>query len=214
MTPPAQCSLCEHKHLKLYFSDIRHYWQCERCALVAVNAHEHLSEVDEKARYDLHENDPNDAGYRRFLNRLVEPLSQRLSKGSQGLDFGCGPGPTVSLLLAEQGHQTACYDKYYANHPALLSRSYDFITTTEVLEHLREPGRELTRLIELLKPGGYLGIMTKRLPTLAQFPRWHYKQDPTHICFYADSTFEWIAEHWALSLEIIDNDVVILQAGN
>ena len=31
---------------------------------------------EEKRRYDLHENSPDDAHYRRFLSRLLEPLEE------------------------------------------------------------------------------------------------------------------------------------------
>lgn len=210
----AICPLCQHDHIQFYFSDSRNYWQCANCQLVFVEPSEHLAESDEKERYDFHENDPNDPRYRAFLNRLVGPLAERLQSGSEGMDFGCGPGPTVSVMLEALGHKVACYDKYYANTPSLLTQPYDFITSTEVLEHLREPGMELQRLIARLKPAGYLGIMTKLLPPTEQFASWHYKKDPTHICFYAENTFEWIATRWGLSLEILESDVVILQSGN
>jgi hypothetical protein len=117
-------------------------------------------------------------------------------------------------MLEALGHKVKCYDKYYANDASLLTQSYDFVTSTEVLEHLREPREELQRLTGMLRPNGYLGIMTKLLPPLNKFAGWHYKREITHICFYSDSTFEWVAAHWDLSLEIIGNDVVILQSGN
>lgn len=50
-----------------------------------------LKSDDEKGRYDLHNNDVNDAGYRKFLSRLADPIDERVSKMSRGLDFGCGP---------------------------------------------------------------------------------------------------------------------------
>ncbi len=213
--PPKACPLCQNNSNEFYYADSRNYWQCSNCDLVFVSASEHLSESEEKSRYDFHENDSNDPGYRAFLGRLINPLSECLPKASEGLDFGCGPGPTVSVMLEEQGHTVACYDKYYANTPALLGQKYDFVTSTEVLEHLREPREEIERLIGMLKSEGYLGIMTKLLPpTQQQFANWHYKKDPTHICFYADSTFEWIASHWNLSLKVIGRDVLILQSGN
>lgn len=211
---PSICPLCQHSQVEYYFSDARTYWQCQNCDLVFVGSSEHLNELDEKARYDLHENDSDDLGYRQFLNRLVLPLSKRLTPSSVGLDFGCGPGPTVSIILEELGHQVSCFDKYYANNPSLLTLTYDFITSTEVLEHLREPSVELQKLINMLKPKGYLGIMTNLLPSKKRFADWHYKKDATHICFYADTTFEWVAEQWNLSLEIIEIDVVILRLGN
>ena len=211
---PVACPLCQHEQIEFYFADSRTYWQCGQCQLVFVATSEHLNETEEKERYDLHENNADDEGYVQFLNRLVKPFSERLSEGSHGLDFGCGPGPTVSLMLEDLGHTVECFDKYYANNVSLLTQKYDFVTSTEVLEHLREPRAELQRLISMLRPKGYLGIMTKLLPPFERFSNWHYKRDLTHICFYSDSTFEWVAEHWNLSLEIIANDVVILQSGN
>ncbi|MGB2360319.1 MAG: methyltransferase, partial [Porticoccaceae bacterium] len=63
-----------------------------------------MSSAAEKAIYDQHQNSPDDLQYRRFLSRLTEPLLERLGPCSRGLDFGCGPGPTLSVMMAEQGH--------------------------------------------------------------------------------------------------------------
>jgi hypothetical protein len=62
----------------------------------------------------------------------------------------------------------------------------------------------------MLKDNGLLGIMTKRLINFEKFRSWHYKNDPTHVCFYSDLTFEYIAEKWGYKLEIINSDSVIL----
>ena len=212
---PAHCPLCGNYQVAHYFQDSRRdYWQCGNCKLVFVGKNQHLTEADEKQRYDLHENSIEDTGYCSFLEKLLNPLSQRLPKTAEGLDFGCGPGPTLSLLLEQRGFKVACYDKYYAADEYLLEKQYDFITSTEVLEHLREPKQVLERLISNLKPHAYLGVMTQLLPEVSKFSEWHYKKDQTHICFYSDDTFTWIAKHWRLALEILDRDVIILQRGN
>ena len=56
------------------------------------------------------------------------------------------------------------------------------------------------------------GEMTKRVRDHASFIDWHYKHDPTHINFYSEATFEWIAQAYQWQLEIIDNDVVFFRA--
>ena len=212
---PDHCPLCADKHTTHYFQDTcRDYWRCENCKLVFVDKTQHVNEVDEKLRYDQHNNSINDAGYCAFLGQLLEPLSQRLPESAEGLDFGCGPGPTLSLLLEQKGFKVDCYDKYYLPDEKLLKKQYDFISSTEVLEHLREPRLTLDRLISCLKPQAYLGIMTQLRPVPEQFSEWHYKKDQTHICFYSADTFKWIAEHWDLRLEILSRDVIILQRGN
>lgn len=164
----------------------------------------------ERAYYDLHQNNPQDAGYRRFLSRLFQPMVARLSPSAEGLDFGSGPGPTLSLMLAEAGFSTAIYDLHYHDDPAVWERDYDFITASEVVEHLHQPRDELERLWRHLKPGGKLGVMTKRRFAAMAFGTWHYKSDPTHVLFFSDATFNWLCEQWSATLELIGSDVVII----
>ncbi len=205
------CPLClNHQTLHFHTDKQRDYLQCQVCDLVFVPKQQLLSPEQEKSQYDLHQNSPADIGYRQFLSRLVEPLKGRLSATAQGLDFGCGPGPTISIMMSEAGFSMDNYDPFYANHPELLERSYDFITSTEVFEHLHQPSEVIPLLINMLKPGGILGIMTKRWIDKEAFSRWHYKNDPTHVCFYSERTFEWIAAQWDLSVEIISADTLFL----
>lgn len=208
----SECPLCGGPETAQYFADRRRqYLRCERCQLVYVPGQFHLSPEREKSEYDLHRNDPSDVGYRQFLSRLCEPLAARLASASTGLDFGCGPGPTLSVMLEEMGHQVRLYDIYYAADESVLQGSYDFITATEVVEHLRFPDRELLRLWHLLKPGGYLGIMTKLVRDQTAFSRWHYKNDPTHICFFSRPTWQWWAAERGAELEFIGDDVILLR---
>ena len=206
------CPLCAGTEVVDYHGDQRRcYRQCRDCQLVFVPSAFHLSSDQEKAEYDLHENDAQDAGYRRFLNRIAQPLLERLEPHSQGLDFGSGPGPCLSVMLEEQGHSVALYDLYYANYPALLESQYDFITATEVVEHLAHPRVELHRLWRLLKPRGQLAIMTKLVASAEKFASWHYKSDPTHISFFSAATFEYLGEQWGSAPQFIGADVIIFE---
>lgn len=205
------CPLCT-KPTSLYCNDRRRaYYHCGVCGLVHVPGEWHLDAQAERAIYDLHENDTHDPGYRRFLSRLAEPLLARLSPGSEGLDFGCGPAPALAAMLEQQGHRVALHDIYYHPAPEHLERQWDFITATEVVEHLAQPAGELDQLWRCLKPGGWLGIMTKRVRDQQAFQTWHYKNDLTHISFFSDQTFEWLAERWRAELEIVGADVVLLR---
>ncbi len=160
--------------------------------------------------YDRHNNSPDDAGYRTFLSRLFTPMAEHLRSHSHGLDFGSGPGPTLSLMFTEAGHTMTLYDKFYAPDQQALKQSYDFISSSEVVEHLHQPGKELKRLWSCLKSGGILGIMTKRVLDKQAFIHWHYKNDPTHICFFSIASFHWLAAHLGAELIISGNDVVLL----
>src|SRR5690606_18059028 len=99
------CPLCaEPQTLAFHRDQRRPYRRCSRCLLVFVPVAHHLSPEEERGHYLNHENSPDDTAYRRFLARLEGPLSRRLSRPCTGLDFGCGPGPTLSAVLEERGH--------------------------------------------------------------------------------------------------------------
>lgn len=205
------CPLCGDTNNYLYHRDEhRPYLQCSTCQLVFVPKSHLNSAVEEKAHYDTHQNSPDDAGYRKFLNRLLAPLSQKLTAGACGLDFGAGPGPTLSVMLEELGFPMNIYDPFYANNPGVLQQQYDFITCTETAEHLYYPGNEFNRLWSLLKTGGYLAIMTRLITPNTVFSGWYYTRDPTHVCFYSRATFQWLAEQWRASIAFADNDVILI----
>ncbi|MCL4410407.1 MAG: class I SAM-dependent methyltransferase [Gammaproteobacteria bacterium] len=216
------CPLCASSATTFWHQDLRRpvagreYWQCGHCALVFVPKEFHLEPAAEKAIYDLHENDPNDPGYRQFLSRALTPILRHFANASNraellGLDFGCGPGPAIAPMLAEEGLSCCNYDLYYWDDRELLTKRYDFIVSTEVFEHLARPRDAFSQLIPLLKPGGLLVIMTQRPLDLAAFSRWGYTLDPTHITFFRDETLSWLADFYQLPLIELSRDVAVFQ---
>jgi SAM-dependent methyltransferase len=220
--PPADhCPLCSGA-VAFYCKDTRReYFQCVVCELVSVPRAQHLKQTEEKAHYDLHQNCPSDQGYRAFLKRVFDPLTAKIEQDAaeqgrsisdfHGLDFGSGPGPTLSLMFEEDGYSMAIYDSFYAADDSVFLQQYDFITATEVVEHLSAPAVEINKLWQILKPDGWLGIMTKRVTGRDAFTTWHYKNDPTHIVFFSDGTFLWLADKLDAQLEFIGADVVLLK---
>jgi SAM-dependent methyltransferase len=188
------------------------YFDCPNCSLIFLDPEQRLSPEVEKARYETHENRPDDPRYRAFLDRLAGPLVDRLPAGARGLDFGSGPGPTLSVMLEEQGFPMRIYDPFFAPDSSALKGKYDFITCTEALEHLFHPGDELERLAGLLRPGGYLAVMTEVLGPDIDFAEWWYRRDPTHVAFYREEALEWIGERFGWKLEIPRRNVAIYQA--
>ena len=133
-----------------------------------------------------------------------------------GLDFGCGPSPVLAEMFAEAGFAMKVFDLYYANNPDVIDvekhgESYDFITTTEVVEHLVDPRTVLNNLLALLRHGGMLGIMTKQVGDRDSFKNWHYIRDRTHISFFSRETFEWLAARTGCRVEFVGADVVLLR---
>ena len=188
----------------------RDYYRCSSCCAVHVPHEFHLSSAEEKLEYDKHENHIDDEGYRRFLSRMANPIADAVAVGASGLDFGCGPGPALAAMLEAKGFSMSIYDKYYANDVQVLARKYDFICATEVVEHLQAPMQVVESLWGSLNAGGVLGVMTKRADNLEKFKSWHYKNDPTHIVFFHEKTFQWLANRLSASLRIISDDVVFL----
>lgn len=209
----APCPLCSHADTPLFHQDNRRcYFQCQQCYLVFADPASRLSAEDELAQYQLHNNDVNDAGYRQFLQRLATPLQQHLAAtGLAGLDFGCGPGPLLANMLQEGGQQMAVWDPFFAADSSVLQRQYDFISCTEAIEHFAQPATEWQLWLELLKPGGTLAIMTKRYTDAAAFANWHYKLDPTHVSFFCEATFQYLARRDGFDLSFPHKDVVLLQ---
>ena len=205
------CPLCDSDDIDSFYQDKnRIYLRCENCRLVSVPKCYWLSAEDEKATYDLHENNAQDQGYRQFLSRLSTPLLEKLDSNRKGLDFGCGPGPTLSVLLEAQGQQVDLYDPFYFNDPSVFHKKYDFITATEVVEHLHDPKQAFVELFKMLKRGGWLGIMTKLVMDEHAFRQWHYIRDLTHICFFSRNTFEYLAQHFNADLDFVASDVILL----
>lgn len=206
------CPLCKGTDNQFYHEDKRRqYLQCQSCQLVFVDPSQRLTPEQEKAIYDQHENDPSDQGYRRFLSRIADPLDERLGENQQGLDFGCGPGPALAQMMRERGHNVDLYDLYYYPQPEILNKQYDFVMATEVIEHLYRPDEVWQQWLNLLKPGAYLGLMTKLVRDVEAFSTWHYKNDQTHVLFFSRATFEYLAERDSLDLEFIGNDVILLR---
>lgn len=207
-----RCPLCELRDGSAPFArdEFREYLLCANCDLVFVPARFHPTADAERQRYDLHQNDPADPGYRGFLSALVEPMKARLSPGAEGLDFGCGPTAALCSMLEEASFRMSRYDPFYAPERGVLERSYDFVTCTEAAEHFFDPAREWALLQRLVRPGGWLGIMTLLREPDTDFARWWYRRDFTHVAFYSRRTFEWLARRDGLALEIHGASVALL----
>ena len=119
--------------------------------------------------------------------RFFDPIARRLvelvapTAGERVLDLGCGRGAVTALLpdaVAPDGTVTALdlsgamvehtralvpsaeVVKGDAAHPDLGGATYDAVTASLVLFFLPEPGAAAGRWLDLLAPGGRLGLTT------------------------------------------------------
>jgi tRNA pseudouridine65 synthase len=199
---PAACPLCAGPSRPFHEEDGRRWRSCPTCALVHRERASWPAPEEVAARLALHRNRGEDAGYRAWLQPLVEALRRRLPPGARGLDAGSGPRPVLAGLLAEAGLPAAWWDPLFQPlRPAPPAGGWDYITFCEVFEHLASPLAALEELGSGLRPGGWLALSTGLLAEDGRFPGWWYARDPTHIVFARPATLDWLAARLGWRLE-------------
>ena len=200
------CPLCGHPAEVGRWTDMhgRCLRRCGGCRLIYAAPEDLPAPEAERARYLLHRNTPEDAGYVRFLRRLWEPVRELLPTpfpaGAHLLDYGSGPEPVMAGLIRAEGFPCDLYDPFFASEPPS-NAPYAAILACEVVEHFHEPRKSWGHLCSLLAPGGYLGVMTSLAPeTPEAFARWSYAGDFTHVAFYGEETMRRIAEMFGLRM--------------
>ena len=210
------CSLCLSPTEYFVTWQTRTYFHCSICRLTQLRPVHHPSRMEEKEEYLLHNNDSSDEGYRRFLNRVTAPVLLWLNDTYDSvsrpklLDFGCGSGPTISVVLGEQGWRMDNYDPIFFSDTHLLEQLYDLVVCTEVVEHFFRPKATWKDMISLLNEGGRLVVMTQVSDQYQQplnFTGWHYIRELSHVSFYHTDTMRWIANEYGLHLTIWDKNV-------
>lgn len=206
------CPVCEAPASRFFLRvDSRDYWRCPACEATFLDPARRPGRDAELAEYQLHRNDPDDAGYRQFLQRLAAPLLERLAPARHGLDYGCGPVTELAVMLRDAGHDVAVYDPLFFDDPRVLTGRYDFVTCSEVAEHFHHPAEEFRRLDRLLAPGGWLALMTNFQTDDGKFANWHYRRDPTHVVFYREATMHLLARRHGWSCEIPCRNVALME---
>jgi Methyltransferase domain len=203
------CKLCQSTEINLLdLKLIRNFYRCHNCYLVFVDE-KHLPSVTvEKNRYDHHKNDIQDVGYTQFLHQLIEPILLLIKSDDIGLDYGCGPTAVLSKIMERHDVQMHNYDPIY--YPIVPKINYNFIMSTEVVEHFHNVRSEWIKLLSNLKENGILGIMTHLWTDKTDFDNWYYSRDITHTAFYHVKTIEFIANEFHFSICEIINDRVII----
>ena len=119
---------------------------------------------------------------------------------SQLLDYGCGHNPVLPQILRNKESQISKIDYYdLFFYPNLdVTKKYSCIFSIEVFEHFRDVYKEIEQAFSYLEYGGYFVLSTGFLPDENKFASWWYIQDATHISFYSERTFEWLADKFSL----------------
>lgn len=208
------CLICKEKakeHLdgKL---NIKTY-KCSNCAFIFKDPTLFASLNEQKKRYDLHQNDSDNAGYRDYFQGFLDYVLPLVNDTGSALDFGCGRSVLLSDMMSENGIVSDYYDPIYHENSNHAEKKYDLITSVEVFEHLHDPVQVFSELLSLLNDNGYLAIRTEFAPMrMADYFSWYYRQDPTHVGFFSIDTFKYMSrELECFYVEDNGKNIVILK---
>ena len=203
------CPLCHSKKLSLFSQFIeksfgqlneRFYYCCSQCQLIFLRPDLRLSADQEEERYKTHQNSADNSGYTQFLSQILTPLQSVISKSDRGLDFGCGPEPVLVQMMQDSDFQMDYFDPLFFPHTEELKQKYDFLTCTEVLEHVFDLKTFLYKMQSLLRENGVFACMTSLYESSIDFKSWPYRKDDTHVCFFQQETMVFIQKmlNWNL----------------
>lgn len=182
------------------------YHCCVHCEFIGIDMNNYITIEEEKKEYDRHENSISNEGYVNFFKRFLVAAVFPFIETGKGLDFGSGPEPVLTeVMLRDYHYNMDHYDLHYQPEKVYEGKHYDYIISTEVAEHLKNPMRVFRLLHKHLKEGGILAVMTLfHERDDEKFLQWWYRRDVTHISFFTPQTFRVIAE--IIGFEVIYTD--------
>ncbi len=191
-----KCIFCSKKNLNITQIRNRNYNFCNECGGIFVSKSDFLSENEQKKRYELHNNDLKNEGYKKFLLDFIMPVldfvknNYQISENFTIFDFGSGVKPCLCELLERfitsgfipENTKIYKYDKFFSPEKNFVAS--DLCVSLETIEHFDNLNEDLLNLSSCVKSGGFLAVGTNLIPDSPEFEKWWYKEDKTHVCFF------------------------------
>jgi SAM-dependent methyltransferase len=109
--------------------------------------------------------------YKRPNHRIREKIIKKYLNKAKGLiiDIGCSSGKylrdgmigvDISIEKLKRAKSRLVVNWDVEEKPCFPENSFDFILFSEILEHLRDPGKALKNIYSILKPGGKILLTT------------------------------------------------------
>jgi 2-polyprenyl-3-methyl-5-hydroxy-6-metoxy-1,4-benzoquinol methylase len=169
------CNICSNpgrledfSEVKQIYSNVRKFqtqkftvWRCNSCK--SLHSKETIDSIYYYQYYPTIKEHKLDVWTRiAFQNRLKRLLREGLKAEHKILDFGCGKGLFVTFLHKKGYVNVEGYDPYVAkfSNEELLDKTYDYVISQDVIEHVDEPRALMEQMIRCLGPGRILCIGT------------------------------------------------------
>ncbi|GAB1544269.1 hypothetical protein NUACC21_69450 [Scytonema sp. NUACC21] len=150
-----------------------------------------------------------------YKNLYRQMAKHGVSKTHKILDYGCANGLFIEYLQQHGFRNCYGYDPYapknsFGNPDILEQEPFDYILLQDVIEHVEDPHALLSKLNNLLAPGGYIFIGTPNAakidltqPNLSDY--YNSVHVPYHLHIYTRETLESLGgcQGWE-AIEFID----------
>lgn len=210
-----QCPLCRAEAKPRFGLGHTAVWRCASRFCGLLFADPQLDDRSLADAYTWHYYPSNGNGNRAIYESTPEAILRQtfcraeaalgLFPGKSLLDFGCGEG-SLCRIAGEYGVQATGIEpdaiarekicksgslRVYANlcslREAQPEAKFDIVTMWDVIEHLREPWKDLRDLSELLQPDGSLLLSTPNAACLrarVEREQWENMVNPTHFYYF------------------------------
>ncbi len=169
------CRICNNDNLDFFYSQGKNgqfrYFKCRNCSLVNLD----ITGLDintQQEKYEFNFVDPRETSLNSDTDATYSYLRRKIKKRGNYLDIGCGNGALlyfalqdgwqaegieISEKLADKVRESLGVKVIKAQFPEmdLPDGHYDLVTLRHVLEHIPDSIKALTKINNLLKPGGY-----------------------------------------------------------
>ena len=112
-------------------------------------------------------------------------------------------------MMTEDGYTTKNYDPIFQPNTFVLNRKYEFVVSSETIEHFVDVRANFDFIDGILAKSGVFGVMTSIKYQHIRFETWSYHYDPTHVSFYSPVTMAYIASNWDWDIAGIYDNVYI-----
>lgn len=211
------CRICG-TYAFVFFEENRSFFLCKNCGLIFSNC---LLTCEERKK---HYQNQYEIAYNWDQEAIaILDLVKFAAQPNKILDFGSGSGQLASTFRG-MGLDVDTYEPLVDGELNIESycSGYDLVVVNEVIEHIDNIVEVISWLGSVTRVGGviYIGtVMTDAIINESDkfkesFNSWWYKNDPTHISFFCQLTFEYICSiinNCRLKMVAIGSNGVLLQ---